>query len=339
MKLRNEIYFIIAGYMFLFLTGCNEKNYSIKTKINPDGSFERIFIVEKGDSSSVYNHPFPLVFNSSWEVSIKKTGDTNKVFIYSAKKYFNSAEDFQKELVNSNVLGKLKITTHIDKQFRWFYTYYNYNEIYKGNIPFHSIPLEKYFTEKEIRQIYSDSTDKLLKTKIDDWWQRNIFEEYFNVLMNGVNKINDPTFTVGILKSKKEELYKALINSNSNSEEELRICENVLGTKAVWKLKDEFVKQEKSITKKIESSMENGTNGNYINEIILPGIILSTNAKTIEGNKASWKFGKSDFLYVEMQAQSRLINAWAFIITGLIILIILVGLGIPLIRRKKAFIP
>jgi hypothetical protein len=336
MKIRNEVYFLITCIMFLIYTGCNEKNYSVKTKVNPDGSFERIFIVEKDDSAGVYNNPFPVVFDSTWTINIKRVNDTSKIFIYSAKKYFSSSEELEKDNVFTESPDKINITTKITKQFLWFYTYYNFKEIYRGNNPFNSIPLKKYFSENEIKQIYSDSTDKVLKERVEEWLQRNIFEEYFEILSNGLSKINDPVLTEDLLNSKKEELYQSLIKSNSNPGDELRICEKVLGTKAVWSLKNKFKDKEESVKKRFEAMME--SDGNYGSEIILPGIIMSTNARTIEGNKVSWKLEKSGLFFAEMNAQSRMINTWAFIVTGIIVLIILTGFALPVIRKRKTLL-
>lgn len=80
--------------------------------------------------------------------------------------------------------------------------------------------------------------------------------------------------------------------------------------------------------------------GNYVNEVILPGIIISTNTKTIEGNKLTWKFNtsKSNMIFIEMNAQSRMINTWTFVVTGILILFILTGLILPIIRKKKSFL-
>ena len=77
-------------------------------------------------------------------------------------------------------------------------------------------------------------------------------------------------------------------------------------------------------------------NGNYKNEVTIPGIILSTNAKTIEGNKAVWEFDENRFCYVDykMVVKSRAVNVWAFIVSGVIVLAVIVLLIIPKFKKK-----
>ncbi|MCX6152504.1 MAG: hypothetical protein NTX22_18405 [Ignavibacteriales bacterium] len=335
MKFLNKLSFLLLVVTLLTLSGCYDKNYSVKTKVYPDGSFERMFIIEKDDSASVYENPFPIAFDSSWKMELKKNNDSIKTYTFTAKKHFSSPEVFRKEIVQTNELNKLNLSFKLEKQFRWFYTYLNYQEIYNGNNLWNYIPLEKFFSQKEIKQLYADSISESLKKKTEEWQQRNIFEEYFQALVKGAEELNDPSFNVTMLNLKKEQLFKALIEADANGEIILATFEKILGTKAVWKLKSKFDELKNSLQNKFELIMS--LDGNYSNEIILPGIILSTNAKSVEGNKLTWQFptDKSFLLHREMHAQSRVINTWAFVVTGALIILILAGLAIPIIRRKK----
>ena len=62
-----------------------------------------------------------------------------------------------------------------------------------------------------------------------------------------------------------------------------------------------------SILKDINSKVESmsGIDGEYTNEVIMPGIILNTNAKTLEGNKATWKFNSDKFCLLDNVIKSK----------------------------------
>ena len=338
MKLRNNLCLLISGLLLMVISGCYEKYYTVKTKVNPDGSIERTYIVEKDDSAGVYQNPFPVVFDSTWKIEVKKISDSTKTFTFTAKKYFQSSNDLVKDIYKSNAIDKLNDSVIIGKHFRWFYTYFDYRENYKEIIPYNNIPMEKFFSQREIQQIYSDTISKQLEAKLEDWWQKNIFEEYFKVLYKSAKYYNTPDFNTSLLNSKRDSLYKAIIDSDTKSENVIAVCEKVLGTNKVKGLKNDFESVEKDINKNFESMMM--LDGNYVSEVILPGIIISTNATAIEGNKLTWKFNtsKSNMIFIEMSAQSRMINTWAFVVTGVLILFILIGLILPIIRKKKSFL-
>lgn len=152
-----------------------KKNYTVKTKVNPDGSIERTYIVEKGDSAAVYQNPFPVVFDSTWKTEVKKISDSTKTFAYTAKKYFQSSNDLAGDIVISNAIDKLNNSISLGKHFRWFYTYFSYKEIYKETMWYNNIPMEKFFSQSEIQQIYADTISKQLDAKLKEWWQKKYF--------------------------------------------------------------------------------------------------------------------------------------------------------------------
>jgi hypothetical protein len=91
----------------------------------------------------------------------------------------------------------------------------------------------------------------------------------------------------------------------------------------------------KSMQKKQEFFLSLDTDS-YANEIIMPGLILDTNASTVEGNKAVWKF-KGNRLFWEnyvMRVESRVVNTWAIWTTAGLLLAGLAGLLVASIRRK-----
>jgi hypothetical protein len=88
------------------------------------------------------------------------------------------------------------------------------------------------------------------------------------------------------------------------------------------------------IKSKIQFVMNAG--GDYVNEVVMPGIILNTNANTVEGNKAVWHFNEDKFTYISytMNVESRIANTWATYATGGVLIVLVALLILPRLRRK-----
>ncbi|MBU4445439.1 MAG: hypothetical protein L6422_00755 [Candidatus Marinimicrobia bacterium] len=69
----------------------------------------------------------------------------------------------------------------------------------------------------------------------------------------------------------------------------------------------------------------------------MPGLLIDTNAETVEGNKVVWEVGTGKFFLrdFEMWAESRIVNRWAIPVTAVILLVICGGLVIAVFRRRK----
>ncbi|MFC2119237.1 hypothetical protein ACFLSY_11400, partial [Bacteroidota bacterium] len=139
------------------------------------------------------------------------------------------------------------------------------------------------------------------------------------------------------------ELYKQIedaINQYESFEPWLQLFSEILNTEAVLEFRitektkiDEFVGKIKTIEEQSYVSFFN----EYTNIVQMPGLILSTNAKTIEGNSVSWNYGPLQFFLMdyEMEVKSRIINFLPFIISGLFILVIIAGILAGILRRRK----
>jgi hypothetical protein len=75
-------------------------------------------------------------------------------------------------------------------------------------------------------------------------------------------------------------------------------------------------------------------NGDFENDITLPGLFLDANSVSLKGNTATWTFkpeqiGLMDY---EMYAESRIVNTWAFVVSGLILAGLIVVVLLPRFR-------
>jgi hypothetical protein len=75
---------------------------------------------------------------------------------------------------------------------------------------------------------------------------------------------------------------------------------------------------------------------NFQVEAEMPGLITATNSSALSGNRVSWEIFPMAFLLEDysMTVESRVINVWAFVISGLILL----GLvGLLVVKSLKLY--
>ena len=67
----------------------------------------------------------------------------------------------------------------------------------------------------------------------------------------------------------------------------------------------------------------------------MPGIITETNSTNLIGNRVSWEVEADSFLLRDkvMMVESRVVNYWAFILTGLVVFGLLVLIVLKGFRR------
>jgi hypothetical protein len=212
--------------LIFLVTGCLE--YTVTTRVLPDGSIERTLVV-KGDSSDILKGSLPVPVDSTWQISgayeEKSGGDSTgeKQYVYKATKVFRNSTELNKEL-NRSVKGEGPILreVRVEKKFRWFNTFYTYAETYKQTFPFHQKPVDEFLNDKELEMAladdkelyYSRESDSLMiikdtlsrpvlsvkdsarmkelkevtEKKFYRWVSANVYEEYFDALKAALDK-------------------------------------------------------------------------------------------------------------------------------------------------------
>jgi len=331
MKIKYGLWiYSIISIASLILSGCGEE-YKSTTKINSDGSCERIIIV-KADSSYIQSSTFHIPTDKSWDPQFKLLEkDTQKVFVIH--KMFNDVNKINDEYKNKNNVG---VEIKFDKKFRWFFTYFDYKETYKAYNPFNIIPLSSYLTKEEFAQYEKGDTSKTLKQRLDKYFEKNVFEYFFNQLIEAVQKLNDSSLPVNLFTSNKQAIYdKLFMEKEANTPKEItQRISSIIKSKSVSKLEPEIEKIMNEIMEKLQAS---DVKYAFTNEIIMPGIILNTNSATVEGNKVSWKFGADRFHYTDysMNVESRISNVWTILVTCGVVVVIIALLLLPRIRKNK----
>ncbi|MFH0990674.1 MAG: hypothetical protein V1799_11735 [bacterium] len=342
------ILIIISGFAFL-LQGCLDIN-SI-SQVNSDGSILRTIVIT-GDSTAIFTGKYPFMIDSTWERTTEFIQE-KKQYKLTVKKLFRTVEDMNAAL--SGVFSKtLQYRFEFEKSFQWFFTVYRYNEVNIPFIQYRSIPLSDFVTAEEIESYRKYQIDKIpFQSKEDslsliasaergeEWESRNRFEAIFKVFLSGVQSLNNPSLVVSSVEQRKEFLYKGSVEESDNFKEKkldsLRfIFASLLKSSLVHQVWEAQAKEFTEIKEKLTFEEKTGENS-YTTSVVMPGLITKTNAGTIEGNKATWKdfLEYSKIFEYTMWVESRQVNWWAVILTGVIVSALLIGVAVSMIAKRK----
>jgi hypothetical protein len=362
-KRRSSIAFV-ACLVAIWAPGCLE--HQVKTTINADGSSERSVSLNP-ESKQIPRTSFPLPLDGSWDTSWTKTGDAKHLITFT--KRFRDFEELSREYVHRADSVTIRLDLRVQKSFRWFYTYYDYTETYRRFTDYTLIDPHEVLTEEEINRLTYGDTSETLKNKRDEWVARNLYEAIYRRLAQGAAALQDTTLTPATMAAHKEELFRLLVRYTGpgkkleDPEDILKQESKYRGTtskmfsgkgitdegvnafaeiaartfmsEAVWHLKESMQTGWHDLMTMLEGK---GTAGeSFTNAVVLPGMLLDTNAPEVKGSTASWKFGVDQLQLrdFEMQARSRVVNEWAVALTGVIVLVLLTLLVLSLIRHSK----
>jgi hypothetical protein len=343
--------------------GCLE--HEVRTTINTDGSCERV-ITFKTSSREVPATPFPLPMDGSWDTTWAPAEGKTGGYVLTIKKHFGSFEDLEKEYSGEQP-EKINVGVRVQSRFRWFFTYFEYRESYGRFTSYTLIPPTAVMTEDEIeRYTYGDTSDAI-KNKKDEWVARNLYELIHRALVEGTEKISDSTLTPALIAAHKDELFRILTGitqprgklvppeenlalaayhasldtfhdkdtlTEAGLDAFLDILNDQYRSPATERLREPLRSGWKAAVKLSQSEMEHGEK--FRSTVVMPGILLATNAKAVEGTTAEWDFDIDRLAMhaYEMRVESRVVNVWAIGVTAVLVLGILAVLAIPMFRVK-----
>jgi hypothetical protein len=343
--------FTLCFVTALLLNGCLD--ITSTSKVNSDGSIVRT-ILFTGDSAEVYAGKFPVQLDSLWTKNITRSKEKDKNYILTASRTFRDVDEMNKVL--GGTFGRtLQYRFSLDKSFDWFFTVYRYKETTLPYAQYTSVPITDYLSLQEL-SLYTQDTlgdfekhfpitrgDSLamesLTPRVQEWEWRNRFEPIFSEFLNGVRILNHSSLTPGTVESAKESLYKKSEHALDKGKiDTLRmIFKAVLKTPLVDKAWDANIQGIEEVKRRL--TFENLTNShNYFTNVIMPGLIIGSNAKKIEGNTASWQDYKEfahRFEYT-MWVESRQVNWWAVIIALVVVISLMTLLVLSVLRRRKS---
>lgn len=355
---------ILLLFFILLLAACGTK-YTITTKIFQDGSCLRI-MTARLDSSDYQGNPFFIPIDSTWKETVRMEQDTvenETVAVITVQKKYSSVEEMNLEFYRKDEISENpKLKMRFIKKFQWFYTKFRYEETYTQQFPFKYFPVSDYYTPEEIEvYIYEDAVadslffsgkDSLeqkriheeLSKKGEDFIVDNIFEEFFVELQKTSKNAQHSYFrdrNLGKMKSDmKEELRPHLVKyfegeADTSAFQILSRLDKYYGITAFSDLFLTDTTTFITFNKKLGVDVSANYIDDYEHNITLPGMLLNTNAPQIIDGFPNWKFGAELFVFCDhtMWAESKKINKWTFIVTGIVIILSVIMLLFK--KRKK----
>lgn len=329
---------LIFAFLILSLSGCEIK-YTALTKINPDGTGFRITTYsaedenEKEELLTKYNLPT----GGNWK-SEKYIGRTllgpSESHIYEVKKAFKDLNKFTPDYIRKGIkpqnISDNKISFKIKKGI--IFTTYEYEEVFKDSTDERQIKEfgERYYND--ILDIAAREVEVVLprilkKEEIRIFLNENYRTEFEHLLTaflkygyNGFLEDNKE------LEKKFEDFYIKLSEDNFSSLIANYALENkkdVDKEELLNKLKDAY-KRIQGAWSSYAGELDEKNYGDYLGvyglpilvrypfqvSVIMPGKIISSNAKDIKLNTAKWSFSRENFFLKEykLEAKSRRLN-------------------------------
>jgi hypothetical protein len=337
---------IVIASLIVILSGCLE--IETTTTVNTDGTVQRQLQIS-GDSAEVSRGIPTFPTDSTWAVVRHHTKDTSWTSV--ATKLFSDGAALEKALNRED--GKsLRVRVESEKRFKWFTTEFSYRETILCYNQFHAVPLSDYISQAELdrwihyeieKAPYPSPDDSVTIRKSSDrteeWDSRNKFEAVFAIFTEGVTRLNDPGLSSQQVSAAKESLYAHCSKHINESRLDTlpKIFEATLKTPLVEKVFDLQSDKMQEFAGKVKYQLDMLGTPYKRAHVIMPGLIIETNARSIEGNKLTWEefIGACYVVDYTMWARSRVINWWAVVLTGGVVILLTGILIVGMVRRKR----
>jgi len=347
--MKNRKLKLVISVALVMTASCNQPETVVTNIVHADGS-----VIRKIEMKNLENKfevsDLQVPFDSTWTISdsleINKEGDT--IWVRRAEKLFISVDEINRfYLTDSGANKEIKRHAEFRKKFKWFNTEYRFAEIIDKKM-LYGYPVSDFLSTDELKWFYSpvnltdekmngadslkfrafnDTVDK----KLEKWYIKNIVSEWIREFTRLTGDIADNGMTVEALKQREDEFVK-IIEKNSEHFDSLWTEGTLLR---------EFIGDANAIRYKTGADsaaiLASGhfwvSFDDYTVRTIMPGKLTGTNGFVDSAGVLLWPVRSDYFLTepYEMHAESKVSNNWAWIISGLFLLFVLMGI---IIRKK-----
>lgn len=333
--------------LITLLSAC-ETHYELTTEINPDGSCIRQCKVVTRDSAFLTGdttvNPFPFTLDPSWQLSVydsvQKTclpwplaqwtpTEKKSRQLVIATRYFPSVQALNDSFrFNHSPWQNIIPEITLKKSFRWFYTYYTFQEKFPQFPPEQiPVPLNLYLTPQEQQQWFQENPtayqgmngleiyDQLndLQGKADTWFNHNFFAmQYAGIAEVAAESTVNP-FAARMSQARDSIFESAREKYDIGSTDAIYLLNQYFHTDYFSTLNRTKIDSLYTGKERIAEILD--PQFNY--ELIMPGKVISSNAPYYEKNTLVWKVNAWRFLTSDytITAKSRKVNLWTVILT------------------------
>ena len=324
-------YCILAAIAAMMVTSC-DKNVTMVTEINRDGTCSRQ-VSTKDDCLTDYD---------SWqEVTPADTSDNKTIVL---RRSFESVQEMAANPILKASGKPIRSNASLDGKFKWFYTDYTFTETFLSWADQFDEPLTDYMSAQEAGFMWTgypnlvegmtgiDMVDYLdaLQEGIEHWEYRIVTGCQLKTIANNYESIPNPPVSQEEFISLKDSIMEF---GYENCYDEF---DNVKGLLKDFFKSNAFSSFFKDYDKLLDSDLENTVELPFIKTsyiLKMPGRVIDPGCGTVSDGVIEYRF-EGGFLIpgdYTITATSRATNVWAFIISGLVILLALATL---FYRRK-----
>jgi hypothetical protein len=339
--------------MLIIGFSCNEPETTVTDIVHPDGSITRK-IEMRGNPSNFKESDMKVPFDSTWVIMdslvIEPKKDT--ILIRKAEKLFKNAGEINLTYMNDRGVNReIKRSATFSRKFRWFNTNYRFSELLEKRISA-GHPISAFLNKEELNYYYypdniksekQNGPDSLkfrrmedtLSKKSEKWMEKSFLSQWIHDFSGLVKSMAPEDLSEAALKKHEEEFYSILKKYDHKFDSIWAtgtILKEMIGEANALRFKSEADTTLKMIERIINVDFED-----YSVRIVMPGELIRTNGYIDSSDILLWPV-KQDFFLTEnyeMWAESKVINKWAWIVTGVFILFVVTGLLIRLFRKRN----
>ncbi len=334
---------IVLALLLVIITFSACREISVTTKVNDDGSFTRIITIT-GDSTDLFNKDLPYPIDDSWLMELKHDSIDTSLYVTYTKTYSDS------DLLNAEIrtdtgwMNRLDRNVEVNKRFGFFYSYLTFDEVIKAANPFTVLDYKDFLSPEDMQWLNNEklpitTADTAILDKMDDkameFMAMSITAEIIHILESGIRELNDPAINPQILQMHHDSILKK-VNDWAFDKPDIFIdyLSEWIENSNLLKLKELKPDIFSEFNIKVQFFSQLFEMENYKQYVEMPGLITETNSLVLKGNSVSWEVQPMSFLFTDykMHVESRVVNYWMFIISGLIIFLLILLLVIQAFR-------
>lgn len=343
------------------LTGCSS-SYRMVTTVRSDGTLHRkVFAYAdstflSGDRS---HNPYWFALDDRW--TVVKTDSVLKEDLLGESQRFNvwveatfhfpddSAAWRAKELW---MVSMAEPKEQLKRRFRWFYTYHEYRCRFLELADKGPVPLENYLTLDEQKLLFGEGLQKYtwmngaeMKDRLDvlsDKFQKWLNRTQYELCLEGLTRLRGSNQEDTALVVDRDRIYQWMEQSKKEVSDlsPNKLCQWL----DEYYRKDDYSAFYAAHAQSIEEWYEQRIRvvdlfgGQIKFELNMPGRLTSTNARLTEENGVLvWKVDPYRLLQGDcyLEAQSRTVNVWAFVVTAFFIVLPFFLWGLRRRKRNK----
>ena len=329
--------------LVISLSACRE--ITVSTLVNDDGSFTRTITVS-GDSSEAFKNELPYPVDTSWSMTSKKDTTGKGKFIVTYTRHFRNCDELTAEIGRDTSWKKQLVRSiGIKKRFGFFYSHVEYKEVYKAANPFTALPYKDHLTPEDITWLNrshailgpADSIkSKAAEDKALAYLAESATAEIEKILADGIRKLNDPRLEVKQVREFHDSIRNALTNGKFTEGSALiDAYRGWTGNPAVDRLREMQPPLFREFERKAGFLENLLTMEGFQATAEMPGLITGTNSSALSGNRVGWNVFPMAFLLEDytMTVESRVINVWAFVLSGIVLLALISLLVVKALKK------